>query len=196
MKIGIFGGSFSPVHNGHINAAKRFISQFSLDWLYIVPARFPPHKALDGGASDADRFNMLKLAFDGTEHVLISDFELKRDAASYTYHTLLHYQPEGELYMLCGTDMFMCLESWYRSADVIKMCRTVCALRGEADRRAVLERSAYYRKKYAAESDILDCEAIGVSSTAIRRAVVSGEDISGYVPESVRKYIIENGLYL
>ena len=195
MDIGIFGGSFSPVHNGHINAAKSFIEQFSLDRLYIVPARFPPHKTLDAGASDADRLNMLKLAFSDTDRVVVSDFELKRSAVSYSCDTLRHYKREGRLYMLCGTDMFMCLDRWNRADEIMRMCCAVCVLRDGADRPKVTERASFYRDRYGADTAVLDCAAVPLSSTEIRQTIASGGDISGYLPESVSKYIIDNGLY-
>ncbi len=194
-RIGIFGGTFSPVHNGHVAAARRFYERMSLDILYIVPARLPPHKRLSDGAGDDDRMNMAKAAFGGIDGIVVSDFEMKRATPSYSYYTLCHFAPEGELYMLCGTDMFLSLENWFRASDVIGMCVPVCMPRSAADVPAIEKKAAVYREKYGVTPRIIRDGPVEVSSTEIRRAVREGRDISGLVPQSVKDYIIGNGLY-
>ena len=101
MRIGIYGGSFSPVHNGHVAAAKAFMEQMWLDVLYIMPAGIPPHKQMEGDANTWQRLRMCELAFEGVEGVLISDLEIRREGKSYTVDTLRELSaPDRRLFLL------------------------------------------------------------------------------------------------
>ena len=109
-KLGIYGGTFSPIHNGHIRAAEKFLSDIDLDRLLIMPAAIPPHKAADG-VSGEDRLEMARIAFEGADPRLeVCDFEVRREGRSYTINTLEHFtSPDRRIYMLVGTDMLLTL---------------------------------------------------------------------------------------
>ena len=119
MRIGIYGGTFSPVHNGHVAAARAFMAQMWLDILYVIPTGLTPHKEMQGNATAADRLEMLRLAFDDMEGVVVSDMEVRRAGKSYTVDTLRALsRPEDRLFLLCGTDMMLTLDSWREPEEI------------------------------------------------------------------------------
>ena len=199
-RIGIYGGTFSPVHSGHVRAAMSFLDCVGLDRLYIVPTALPPHKAAVDGASDADRLEMLRLAFknDRGGRLEVSDWEISRRGKSYTVYTLEHFsKPERELYMLVGTDMFLTLDRWYRAADIFRLA-TITLMRREDDRALdaeIDERHRRYTEDFGARIVVVDRAPIEVSSTELRRKILSGEPLEGLIPDPVAGYIKKNRLY-
>ena len=128
-KIGIYGGSFSPPHHGHLSAAKQFIEELSLDELLIMPSHISPHKVTDPTLTSRHRYEMAKIAFKDLPRVTVSDYEIQKGDVSYTASTLSHFAKEGELYFLCGTDMFLTLSRWYRPDIIFKNATIVLASR-------------------------------------------------------------------
>ncbi len=197
MKTGIFGGSFNPIHNGHIELAKKFFNKLELDRLFIVPTYIPPHKSMKDYIFPDQRFEMCSLAVKGIDGFEVSNIEIKRHGASYTYLTLkeLHsLYPDDELYLLTGADMFMTLHEW-KKPEVIFELSTVCGVSRNDDDTAVLEKQAEYLRSLGARTVVLDAEIITVSSTEIRNRVKNGEDISELVDPKVKRYIKEHNLY-
>ena len=138
MKTGLFGGTFDPVHYGHINMAACFCRQFSLDKLIIMPDFIPPHKGADRSVNASHRYEMARLAFSDYGYspiTEVSDDEIRRGGTSYTYDTLSSLKTKGYdgLYLLCGQDMLRCFDTWYRYTDILRMCTVVCAARGDND---------------------------------------------------------------
>ena len=112
-RIGIYGGTFSPPHNGHLAAARAFMEQMWLDILYVIPAAIPPHKQMAEPVSAADRLEMCRRAFAGMEGVYVSDMEIRRGGKSYTVDTLRELSGDDRrLFLLCGTDMVLTLDEW------------------------------------------------------------------------------------
>ena len=106
LRVGIYGGTFAPIHNGHVAAAKAFMEQMKLDYLFVIPTYMAPHKEMTESDNPLYRLRMCELAFEGVDGVIISDVELKRGGKSYTYDTLKELQREDtRLFLLCGTDM-------------------------------------------------------------------------------------------
>lgn len=201
MRIGIFGGTFSPVHNGHLSAAQAFMQRMWLDVLYIIPTALPPHKQLHGDATAADRLEMLRLAFDGMEGVLISDMEIRRGGRSYTVDTLreLHegLAPDDRLFFLMGTDMLLTFDQWREPNEICRLCWPVY-IRRESDAAldaSIVERITRYRELYGKTICRIDAPAVDVSSTAIREAVAAGRPIDEMVPPTVADYIRNHKLY-
>ncbi len=201
MRIGIFGGTFSPVHNGHMAAARAFMEKMWLDVLYVIPTALPPHKQLHGDADAADRLEMLRRAFAGTDGVIVSDMEIRRGGRSYTVDTLrqmgtgLH--GDDRLFLLMGTDMLLSFDSWREPGEIFRLCwpvyirrETDAALDGE-----IIRRIARYRAEYGKTVCRIDAPALAVSSTDIRRAVAAGQSVDGMVPPAVAAYIREKNLY-
>ncbi len=199
LRVGIFGGTFGPVHNGHILAAKAFMEQMKLDYLYIIPTCLPPHKQIDPSDNPIHRMRMCELAFEGIDGVVVSDTEIIRGGKSYTYDTLVELsRPDTRLFFMCGTDMVLSFDQWYRAEDNFKLCYPVY-VRRENDpimtERIVAKITEYYQK-YGVMFRRIITEPIDVSSTLIRKKVEAGEDISNLVPASVAEYIKKNRLYI
>jgi nicotinate-nucleotide adenylyltransferase len=197
-RVGIYGGTFAPIHNGHVRAAKAFMEQMKLDYLFVIPAYMPPHKQIDASDDPIFRLRMCELAFKDTDGVIISDCEIKRGGKSYTYDTLKEFQrPNTRLFLLCGTDMVLTFDTWYRFEDIFKMCYPVY-VRRENDpfigNRIVSKITEYY-EKYGVMFRRIVTDPIELCSTDIRGAVERGEDISALVPAEVARFIHENGLY-
>ncbi len=198
-RIGIYGGTFSPVHNGHVAAAKAFMEQMWLDVLFVIPAGIPPHKQVDQQVSAIDRYRMCELAFGDMEGVIVSDLELRRDGKSYTVDTLRELTaPDTRLFLLMGTDMLLSLDEWREPEEIFRLSYPVY-IRREKD--AVLDglivkKIAEYQKNYGKVVRRIVADPIEVSSTDIRRALKEGQDISGLVPQKVADYILANKLYV
>ena len=198
MRTGIFGGTFSPIHNGHIKAAKAFLTELELDVLYVIPDRIPPHKQISGNDDPYLRFEMVKKAFEDEEKIVVSDTELKREGKSYTVQTLPEFTGNGELFMLCGTDMFLTFDQWYRFRDIFGMCTLVLMVRenGTPELRGQIDaKKKLYTEEYGASICELSAEPFPISSTELRAMISEGKDCSAYVPEKVLDFIGEKGLY-
>lgn len=198
LRVGIYGGTFAPIHNGHVAAAKAFMEQMKLDYLFIIPTYLPPHKQVDASDDPLYRLKMCELAFEGVDGVVISDVEIARGGKSYTYDTLKELQrPDTRLFLLCGTDMVLTFDQWYRFEDIFKMCYPTY-VRRENDpfltKRIVAKIGEYY-EKYGVMFRRIVTDPIELTSTEIRRAVREGKDISHLVPQGVADFIRENGLY-
>ena len=199
LRVGIYGGTFAPIHNGHVAAAKAFMEQMKLDYLFVIPTYLPPHKQIDASDDPLYRLKMCELAFEGTDGVVISDVEIARGGKSYTYDTLKELsRPNTRLFFMCGTDMVLSFDTWYRFEDIFKLCYPVY-VRRENDpiitNRIVAKITEYYQKYGVMFRKILT-EPIEISSTAVRKAVFEGRDISSFVPSLVESYIKTHGLYI
>ena len=130
MRIGMFGGSFNPIHNGHIQLIKGIISELNLDKLLVVPSFLPPHKLVKSPVSPEDRIAMCKLCIDNIPKAKISDIEIKRGGKSYTYKTLqeLHsIYTTDDLFLIMGADMFLSIETW-RNPEIIFKLAIICGV--------------------------------------------------------------------
>lgn len=199
LRVGIYGGTFAPVHNGHVAAAKAFMEQMKLDYLFIIPAYLPPHKQIDASDDPLYRLKMCELAFSDVDGVVISDVEIRRGGKSYTYDTLKELErPDTRLFLLCGTDMVLTFDRWYRFEDIFKLCYPTYVRREDdpvLGKRIIAKIGEYY-EKYGVMFRKIVTDPIPISSTEIRRAVRDGKDISGMVPAKVAEFIREHGLYL
>lgn len=199
MRIGIYGGTFSPVHLGHVAAAKAFMEQMWLDILYVIPTGISPHKQMKGDATPADRLEMCRLAFENVEGVIVSDLEIRREGKSYTVDTLRElYHPENRLFLLMGTDMLLTLGSWREPEKIFELCYPVY-IRREADASlddAIVEKIAEYHKMYGKVVRRITAPPIELSSSTVRAVVAQGKSVSGLVPPAVERYITEKGLYI
>ncbi len=198
LRVGIYGGAFSPIHTGHVAAAKEFMKAMWLDVLFVIPTGESPHKVMDGEASAKERFEMCQRAFAGVEGVIVSDMELKRQGKSYTVDTLRELSGEDRrLFLLCGTDMILSLDTWRSPDEIFKLCYPVY-IRREEDRSLdaeLIRKISGYREKYGKNVVRIDAPAVVVSSSEIRARIKEGKEISGLVPPAVLDYIKEKGLY-
>lgn len=196
MKIGIYGGSFNPVHNGHIYLAAAAAETFKLDRVYLVPSRISPHRSSDEYASGEDRMAMLELACKAHEKLFPCDYELKNDRKSYTFYTVEEFRrrfPEDKLFLLVGSDMLMCFDTWNRFEDILKEVTLAVVSRNKGDLETLRKKAEKLRKF----GEILICaaEPVEVSSTEIRKKIAKNEKISCYLDENVVQYISLNKIY-
>lgn len=197
-RIGIYGGTFAPPHNGHIKAADEFYVQAEIDELYIIPTAIPPHKQIDCGDDPHIRFEMLELAFKDRNYV-ISDYEIKNFGKSYTVNTLEYFSEKWrELVFLVGTDMFLTLDQWYRAERIFELAE-IAYIRREAPEfeteKLISEKIDYYKSRYRARLRFVEAEPFVVSSSEIRTLVKNGGSLDGLLPEDVIAYINEKNLY-
>lgn len=199
VRIGIYGGTFAPVHNGHVKAAQEFFRAMELDLLYIIPTALPPHKQLSAGDDPQSRLKMCELAFRDMERAIVSDMEIARGGRSYTVDTLRALSGEGRrLFFLMGTDMMLTLDTWREPEEIFRLCYPVY-MRRENDpilSERIVAKNAEYLEKYGKVVRRVPLEFVDVSSTEIRRRVAAGEPISDLVPPAVEAYIKEQGLYV
>ena len=183
-KIGIYGGTFDPIHNGHMLAAENFFNALKLDKLILVPAGAPPHKQGDYRRHALHRLEMVKLALCGTPFEA-SDFETLSQGKSYTYKTLSHFKniyKDSALYLLMGDEAYSEFETWRYPDKIREMAKIV-----------VIRRAGEFKEDNSVL--FIDEEPFAVSSREIREKLSRGEDISGLVPEKVCGYIEKNNLY-
>lgn len=203
MRIGIFGGTFDPIHNGHMKAAYEFIRQAKLDRLYVIPDRIPPHKEIGKYDKPEYRLEMTRLAFDAaafSEKVVVSDMEIRSEGKSYTYLTLCRFREMGfsDLYLYCGTDMLLTFDEWYRFEDILSMCTLAYAARerqGVILMERITEKKRYLTERFHAKILDLLFDPIEISSSKIRQMIQRGEDASCYLPEPVWEYVKKKDLY-
>lgn len=196
MRLGIMGGTFDPVHLGHIHIARAAMREAALEEMLFLPDGDPPHKLPGAGA--ADRLAMVGLAIEGLPGFRVSDMELKRQGKTYSVDTLeelLREDPERELFYIIGSDTLLLFPTWKTAWKVAGLCRMLVAARPGND----LDEIRWYQRKFFAEyglvSDLLMEPGPDISSTGIRGLVSEGKSLSGLVPERVERYIREKGLY-
>lgn len=201
-RIGIYGGTFDPVHMGHLHAAEVFLRTCSLDRLYILPTGITPHKQVRADDDPRDRLHMLEIAFSHPDYadprIVVSDYEQKQTGKSYTILTLEHFREEsGNLFLLCGTDMFLTLPKWYRGDEILQSTSIVCLERTDDPEQhtTVLAAAKQYREEYGTEVFLPPFSPIEISSTEIRRRIQANESTEGLLLPAVRAYIDDKNLY-
>ena len=196
--VGIYGGTFSPPHLGHISSAESFKKFVMLDELLIMPSFLPPHKEIDDGATTQHRLEMCRLAFSDIEGVTVSEHEILRGGKSYTAITLTELSSDDvELYFLCGTDMLLTLDTWYEFKTIFRLA-TICYVRRESDRELtslIEKRVEEYRQKYGARVIAVPNEVVEISSSELRSLIKCGSPTGEYLLPTVSSYIKERGLY-
>ena len=199
MKIGIYGGSFDPPHIGHINACRAFFKAYNFDKLFVIPVFVPPHKTLKSKVTTDQRLHMSRLAFESiSQNVEISDLEIKRQGKSYTAETIRFFKENysADIYFLCGTDMLLTLDSWYKPEYIFENA-TIVYMRRENNpeiTRQISDKISLYKQKYGAKINCLKSQIIEVSSTIVRNTIKK-DTVKRYLPSVLYKYIIENDLY-
>lgn len=196
-RIGIFGGSFNPIHNGHLHLAKTAMQQFDLQHVLFIPTYISPFKQTAKDVADGmHRLTMCRLAIAPYSAFSVSDYELQQKTVSYTVHTIsnLHAeQPDAELVLLMGSDMLLQFQNWYHWQKILSMAELGVIAR-ETDERIPLEQAAKQLSAYGTVQ--LFCDAVlPVSSTKIREMLKKNQDCTCYLPENVVKYIVFHQLY-
>ena len=193
MNIGVFGGSFNPVHNGHIKIAQEFIKAAKLDKLIVIPAGEPFYKFNTDMAPAKDRLNMCKIAFEGIAD--ISDIEISQKGMSYTCDTLKAVKdmyPEGNIFMLCGSDVLNSINYWKNSEEIFNIAKICSFVRPGFDVNKATEEKI---KDGIFDAVVFEADMPDISSTDVRERIKKGKYISSLVPPNIEKYIAENNIY-
>ena len=194
MKLGVFQGTFNPIHKAHLRVAEYVTDKFDFDKFLFIPAFNPPHKSCDTSLS-FHRLNMVQLAVSKNPKFEASDIEFRLEGKSYTYLTICElyklFSIEGKINFVIGTDAFKHIESWYEADKLKKLVKFIVFVRED---NFEISRYDYLKDKgFDFEFESLPFEDI--SSTELRARVKEGKPIDDFVTEEVKDYILENGLY-
>ena len=196
-RIGLLGGTFDPIHLGHLIVAEEARTRLSLDRLLFVPSRQPWRKAGREIAHEADRLAMVRLAVEGNPGFEVSLVDLEREGPSYSVDTVCDVRatlsPEAELYFILGYDALMDLPHWHAPAELARITRLVTVIRpGYELDWSPLEQAIPEAREAVT---LLETPEIGISSTEVRQRVAAGRSIRYWVPDLVAEYIQQQGLY-
>lgn len=195
------GGTFDPIHFGHLNIANAAFEEYSLDKLIFMTAGDPYFKQGSGVSSPETRYEMTKLAAADYPQFECSDMEIREKGHTYTAETLIKLRelyPSDELFFIMGYDSLKCLDKWYRPEMILEKAVILCALRDGSNIAEAEELISDFKRKFSeTKTDIciIHTPLIDISSTMIREMVNKDEDITGLVPVKVRDYIISHKLY-
>lgn len=197
MKIGVYGGTFNPIHRGHVHILSEFIKRLGLQRVLLIPDGTPPHKTVSGLASPEDRLEMCRLASLGLGAVEVCGMELERPGKSFTSDTLtqLHGRyPGDQIYFLMGEDMFLTVDKWHEAGTIFKLAVLCASPRSPQGLERLLEKQGEL-EAMGARCRVEDIPFLDISSTRVRKLCGAGEDISGLVPEAVARYIEDKRIY-
>lgn len=198
--LGLFGGSFNPIHFGHLIVARAIRERLGLDRVLFLPSNRPPHKADKVLAAAAHRAQMVKLAIKDEPGFVFDEFDLTRSGPCYTIDTVTHFKglfPNAEICWFIGADSLADLTTWHRAPELVTLCRIVTASRSNSSIDwSLLERTFGTTGVAKLGSGVVDTPFIDISATDIRQRVAAGLSIRFLVPEPVREYISKQGIYL
>lgn len=196
-KIGIMGGTFDPIHYGHLSTAETVRIKFDLDYILFVPTGNPPHK-MRKITKKYHRYNMTILATISNDNFRVSTIELERDGYSYTVDTLKSIKQihkDDELYFITGADAFCDMKDWYRANELFSLANFIGATRPGIDTTKFEEALKYIKDNYNKDVLTIHVPSLDISSTGIRKNVLEKKSVKYLIPENVERYIIKHNLY-
>ena len=221
MRIGLFGGTFNPVHFGHLRAALEVKEGFDLDELILIPAALPPHKKPGEVADASDRLHMLNLALEDTSGLKLSDVELKRSGPSYTIDTVQHFKhmlpDQSRIYLIMGMDAFLEIDTWRSYDELLVQIPFIIINRPKSGNASnyfswknmenyltskvsadyvFSETQSCYRAKNKQPVYVFEVTGLEIASTRIRKLINDGRSIRYLVPQKVAEFINSKRLYL
>ena len=220
MRAGVFGGTFNPIHKGHLMVIERVLQRFSLDRLYIIPCRVPPHKFPVYLAPAAQRLRMIQLALPADDRYRISEIEIQRSGPSYTIDTVNHFKtrfiPAAALFLIMGLDAFLELHTWKKYPILLEIAQPVVLSRRLADPLQTSDEvsrmddyirvrlpGAYlyddgqtcWQQSGGSCIHLLPTIPLDISSSQVRQRIKEGKTITDLVPRAVNSYIEQKELY-
>lgn len=199
MKIGIMGGTFDPIHSGHLMLGRYAKDLFLLDEIWFMPNGTPPHKASNSIESQTQhRVEMVKRAISNEKDFSLQLYEVENREVNYSYLTMEHFRetyPEHEFYFIIGADSLFNIETWKCPERLLKTCVFLAAYRDGKNNKEMNEQIAYLNKKYEADIQLLSTPNVDISSSEIREKLKLHEDVTDVMPTCVYEYILENHLY-
>lgn len=203
-KIGLMGGTFDPVHLGHLLLAEQAYREYGMDEIWFLLSKIPPHKAGHKITSEEDRANMIKLAIEPYPYFVFSDYELRRKSeftyTSDTIRCLARDYPDTEFFFIAGEDSIRHIENWHEPEFILKHIPFLAAKREDSETLGpqvdeLSPEMAYLEKKYGARIRMLHCREVDISSSEIREKAARGLSFRSMVPDKVYDYIEAHGLY-
>lgn len=198
-RIGIMGGTFDPIHYGHLMLAEQIRTSFFLDEIVFIPVGRAPHKTLSDTADKYQRYEMTKLAISSNPHFSVSDIEIIKEGVTYTVDTIKEIKqalhPNDTLYFITGADALLLLESWKDYSELIKMVYFIGATRPGTNNTALAKKINHLEATYDVRIELSYVPALAISSTDIRNRIEQEKSIRYLLPESVEQYISDHFLY-
>ena len=200
MRTGIYGGTFNPIHSGHVHLLRAFIGRLGLDRVLLIPTGIPPHKEAPALAPAEERLAMCRLAVEDIREapVELCGIELERPGKSYTAETLSQLRglyPADEFFLLMGEDMFLTVDKWYRPEAIMALATLCCVPRSGDGMKKLRLKKAQLEKDFSARCRVEDIPCFPASSTQVRELAAAGRPLEGLVPPGVARYIREKRLY-
>lgn len=198
-KVGIMGGTFNPVHYGHLFLAEKAYEQLQLDKVLFMPTKNPPHKQKPEEVTQQQRVEMLLLAIQDNPHFELSSVELERNGMTYTADTLMLLAQENQdtqYYFIVGADSLLMMQKWKDPQIIFDQCIVVAACRDLVNKEELLQHAEYLKNTFQAKIEIIDMPAIQISSQDIRNRLELKKSVKYYITEPVYEYIKNNKLYL
>ena len=199
MKIGIMGGTFDPIHIGHLLLGEFAYEDFGLDEIWFLPNGNPPHKSLaEVTPGVMERVEMVRKAIQGVPYFKVSEYEAIENAHSYTYRTMQHFSktyPQHQFYFILGADSLFAIEQWKYFREIFPTCTILAAMRDDKDRKDMEDQIRYLEETYQAKIELLQAPLLEISSTTIRNRAGNGYTVRYMVPDTVAQYIREKGFY-
>lgn len=198
-RYAIMGGTFDPIHFGHLAAAETVRQKLNCEKVIFIPSGNPPHKKGRILTDSIHRYTMTVLAVNSNPYFEVSNIEINRNGYSYTLDTIKelseYYGKEIELLFITGADALLEIETWYKVEELLKLCSFVAVTRPGYDKSKLEQKLQFLQSKYNGELFVVDVPGLNISSTDIRERVVTGSSIRYLVPEAVEQYIFKSRLY-
>lgn len=199
-KIGIYGGTFDPIHMGHLIVAEMARQECGLEKVLFIPAASPPHKNNKYVSPSNYRFHMTRLAVESNPYFEVSDIEIKRQGISYTVDTLKDlrkiYPKEYEFWMVIGGDSLVEMDTWRDVKNIVKLCNFAVYMRPHASVDRCMAQAEKIREQGNSRVEFVQAPMIEISSTDIRSRLARGKSIRYMVPDVVRDYIMDQELFV
>lgn len=203
MKIGIMGGTFDPIHIGHLLLGEFAYEDFGLDEIWFLPNGNPPHKDTPAGADEqkdalSHRVEMVKRAIEGVPYFRLNLSEAVTDRHSYTYETMQKFNrlyPDDKFFFILGADSLFSIEKWMYFREIFPTCTILAAMRDDKDADEMKRQIRYLCDRYGADIKLLQAPLVEISSTTIRRRAADGKSVRYMVPDAVGEYITKHNLY-
>ena len=197
-KIGIMGGTFNPIHFGHLFLAENAYEQAGLDKVLFMPSKNPPHKAVTSKVTEAQRVDMIELAIKDNPHFELSTLELNREGMTYTADTLQVLKEENEdaeYYFIVGTDSLFMMQNWKEPQVVFDLCTVLVAARDNANVDEIHKHMDFLKKTFQAKVLYIEMPMLQIASADIRERIEKKYTVRYYMPTSVIQYITDHRLY-
>ena len=197
-KIGIMGGTFDPIHFGHLVIANEVLDKYNMEKIIFIPAGNPPHKKTPN-ASSSDRYLMANLATISNDKFVVSNIEIMKEGKSYTMNTvkeLINTYGDTEFYFITGADALIDLPNWHEPDKLLKLCKFIAVSRPGFNLLEIEKTIQTIKNQYDGQIELLQVPMLQISSTDIRERIKIGRSAKYLLPETVEQYIIKNNLYV